>query len=207
MRIEEVVRLHETTSQNNEELSKELSALTTSLNSLKEMMDKAEAEGDLPAFKTAKEKYEDTQFKIRAVRNRLAKPQYDVPEIEKAWTGYATRHNKVFSEKMGSFRKKVLSLGEDYKELVMLQNEAQYKKRCCGDLLPLNRQDSMVMIETMPVGDLVKHPDVAFFKLYGALTSTEAMNAQLVENGSIIDDLSEDSTSGIGLLNHLRNIK
>ena len=207
MKIEDCVKLHETATQKNDALRQELSSLTSSLTALKEKMSKEESDGDLSAYKAAKDEYEGAQFRIRALRSRLAKPQYDVPEIEKAWHNYATRHNRAFSEKMADFKEKVFALGEDYKELVMLQNEAQYRKRCCGDLLPLGKQSSMDGIETLPVGDLVEHPDIAFFKLYGALTSTEAMNAQLIENGSVVESLSDDSTSGIGgAMNFLHNI-
>lgn len=207
MKIEDCVKLHETVTQKNEALRQELSSLTSSLTALKEKMSKAESDGDLSAYKAAKDEYEGAQFRIRALRSRLAKPQYDVPEIEKAWHNYATRHNRAFSEKMDDFKEKVFALGKDYKELVMLQNEAQYKKRCCGDLLPLGKQSSMDGIESLPVGDFGEHPDIAFFKLYGALTSTEAMNAQLIENGSVVESLSDDSTSGIGgAMNFLHNI-
>lgn len=201
MKIEDCVKLHETATQKNEALRQELSSLTSSLTALKEKMSKAESDGDLSAYKAAKDEYEGAQFRIRALRSRLAKPQYDIPEIEKAWSNYATRHNKAFSEKMAAFRKKVLALGEDYKELVMLQNEAQYKKRCCGDLLPLGKQSSMDGIESLPVGDMGKHPDIAFFKLYGALTRTEAINAQLIEDGSVVESLSDDASGMYGLPN------
>lgn len=207
MKIDDVVMMYETASQKRGDLGKELSALTASLADLKEKMDEAEAGGDLSSFKALREEYEDTQFKIRAIRNRLARPQYDCPEIKKAWSGYAVRHNKAFSAKMDAFRKKVSALAEDYKELALMQNDAQEKRHCCRELLSSAGERNIEPIETLPVDDWGKNPDISFFELYGAMTAVEGMNVQLIKGGSVVNSLTEGFAEVGERFQHLYNIK